>query len=42
MALKALNESGECIPVSFTPFEQAYKNLSEKLLPQVWEYGFLK
>jgi hypothetical protein len=42
MALKALNESGECIPVCFTPFEQAYKNLSEKLLPQVWEYGFLK
>ena len=42
MALKALNESGECIPVSFTPFEQAYKNLSEKLFPQVWEYGFLK
>ena len=42
MALKALNESGECFPVSFTPFEQAYKNLSEKLLVQVWEYGFLK
>ena len=42
MALKALNESGECIPVSFTPFEQAYKNLTEKLYPQVWKYGFLR
>lgn len=30
------------IPVSFTEFETAYKNLTEKLRPLVYEYGFLK
>lgn len=42
MALKAQNESGNTIPVNFEPFETAYKNLSEKLRPQVYTYGFLK
>ena len=41
-ALKAQNESGNSVPVSFTAFESAYKTLSEKLRPQVYQYGFLK
>ncbi len=41
-ALKAQNESGNSIPVSFATFEAAYKALSEKLRPQVYQYGFLK
>ena len=41
-ALKAQNESGNSVPVSFAAFESAYKTLSEKLRPQVYQYGFLK
>jgi hypothetical protein len=41
-ALKKRNESGDFAPVSFKPFEEAYKILSEKLQPQVYELGFLK
>ena len=41
-ALKAQNESGNSVPVSFIAFEAAYKALSEKLRPQVYQYGFLK
>lgn len=41
-ALKAQNESGNSVPVSFATFEAAYKALSEKLRPQVYQYGFLK
>lgn len=41
-ALKAQNESGNSVPVSFVTFEAAYKALSEKLRPQVYQYGFLK
>ncbi len=41
-ALKKRNESGDFSVVSFIEFEKAYKELSEKLLPQVYEYGFLK
>ena len=41
-ALKKRNESGDYIPVSFKPFEEAYKTLTEKLHPQVYELGFLK
>jgi hypothetical protein len=40
-ALKKRNESGDTVPVDFTPFESAYKTLSEKLQPQVFELGFL-
>ncbi|MGZ8257049.1 MAG: hypothetical protein ACXW1C_04150, partial [Gallionella sp.] len=40
-ALKARNASGDTVPVDFTPFEMAYKTLSEKLQPQVFELGFL-
>ena len=41
-ALKAQNESGNSVPVSFAAFESTYKALSEKLRPQVYQYGFLK
>jgi hypothetical protein len=41
-ALKARNASGDNVPVDFTPFESAYKTLSDKLRPQVFELGFLR
>ena len=41
-ALKKRNESGDFAPVSFKPFEDAYKILTEKLQPMVYELGFLK
>jgi len=41
-ALKARNASGDFTPVDFTAFESAYKTLSDKLRPQVYELGFLK
>lgn len=41
-ALKKRNESGDFIPISFKTFEESYKILSEKLQPQVYEFGFLK
>jgi hypothetical protein len=41
-ALQARNASGDFAPVSFKPFEEAYKALSEKLQPMVYELGFLK
>ncbi len=40
-ALQARNASGDTAAVSFKPFEEAYKNLTEKLQPQVYELGFL-
>ncbi|MCQ2089347.1 MAG: hypothetical protein MJY93_03770 [Fibrobacter sp.] len=42
MALKAQNDTGISIPVNFSSFESAYKTLTEKLRPKVYEYGFLK
>ncbi|MDD4214869.1 MAG: hypothetical protein PHR81_08675 [Bacteroidales bacterium] len=41
-ALQARNASGDFAPVSFKPFEEAYKTLTEKLQPMVYELGFLK
>jgi hypothetical protein len=41
-ALAARNKSGDYEPINFEPFEMAYKALSEKLKPQVYEFGFLK
>ncbi len=41
-ALQARNTSGDYIPVNFKPFEEAYKALTEKLQPMVYELGFLK
>jgi len=41
-ALKKRNETGDSAPVDFSAFEAAYKALSEKLVPQVYELGFLR
>ena len=41
-ALQARNASGDFALVSFTPFETAYKTLTEKLQPMVYELGFLR
>jgi hypothetical protein len=41
-ALQARNASGDFVPVSFKSFEEAYKALSEKLRPMVYELGFLR
>ena len=41
-ALQARNASSDFAPVSFKPYEEAYKALTEKLKPQVYELGFLK
>lgn len=41
-ALQARNASGDFAPVGFKGFEVAYKSLTEKLQPQVYELGFLK
>ncbi|MEN9372515.1 MAG: hypothetical protein RIR79_67 [Pseudomonadota bacterium] len=40
-ALKKRNESGENLPIDFSPFESAYAALSDKLRPMVLELGFL-
>ncbi|WP_395048700.1 hypothetical protein [Flavobacterium sp.] len=41
-ALQARNASGDFAPVSFKPFEESYKALSEKLQPMVYKLGFLR
>jgi hypothetical protein len=41
-ALKRRNEAGLSAPVDFVLFERTYKALTEKLVPQVYELGFLK
>jgi hypothetical protein len=41
-ALKKRNESGDVVPVDFSAFEEAYKQLGDKLRPQVYELGFLR
>jgi hypothetical protein len=41
-ALKKRNESGDVMPVDFSTFEDAYKQLGDKLRPQVYELGFLR
>ena len=41
-ALQARNVGGDFAPVSFKPFENTYKAISEKLQPQVYELGFLR
>lgn len=41
-ALQARNASGDFPPISFKQFETAYKALTEKLQPMVYELGFLK
>ncbi len=41
-ALKKRNESGDFPPVVFTPFEEVYRNLGDKLRPMIYELGFLR
>ena len=41
-ALQERNSTGDFLPASFGAFERAYKALTEKLQPQVYELGFLK
>ena len=41
-ALQARNSSSDFPPVSFKAFEEAYKSLTEKLQPMVYELGFLR
>lgn len=41
-ALKARNRSGDTAPVDFTPFENAYQALGDKLRPQIFQWGFLR
>ena len=41
-ALKIRNESGDYPPVSFSPLEQAYAGLTEKLRPRIYDLEFLK
>jgi len=41
-ALQARNASGDFAPISFKPYEEVYRVLSEKLQPTVYELGFLK
>ncbi len=41
-AIQARNASGDYPPVSFKIFEEAYRSLTEKLRPMVYELGFLK
>ena len=39
---KALEANSDTHPVDFGPFKTAYDALSQKLRPQVYEYGFLR
>lgn len=41
-ALQARNSSGDFAPISFMPFDDAYRVLSEKLQPLVYKMGFLR
>ena len=41
-ALKKRNASGDAKTVDFSDFEDAYKLLTDKLVPMVYELGFLK
>jgi hypothetical protein len=41
-ALQERNKGSDFPPVSFSDFEKAYKGLTEKLAPKVYELGFLK
>jgi hypothetical protein len=41
-AIKARNESDDYVPTSFSAFETAYKVLTDKITPQVYEFGFLR
>jgi hypothetical protein len=40
--MQARNAGADFPPVSFKPFEEAYKTLTEKFQPLVYGLGFLK
>ncbi len=40
-AIQARNSSGDYTPVSFKAFEDAYKTLTEKLQPMIYDLGFI-
>ena len=41
-ALKERGKAGTTAPVDFSLFEAAYRALTEKLIPQVYDLGFLR
>ena len=41
-AIQLWNESEDNMPIRFNDFENSYKELTEKLIPLVYEYGFLR
>nr|WP_294529492.1 hypothetical protein [uncultured Rhodopila sp.] len=41
-AIKARNASGSAPPVDFSDFDEAYRDLGNKIRPQVYEFGFLR
>lgn len=41
-ALEERNKSGDSVPVDFSAFESAYENLTLKLRPQVYDFGFMR
>ncbi|CAE6848884.1 hypothetical protein R75465_07068 [Paraburkholderia aspalathi] len=41
-ALRARNASGGPVTIDFSSFEKSYRNLADKLRPQVHEFGFLR
>ena len=41
-ALKERGKADTTAPVDFAPFEAAYRALTEKLIPQVYDLGFLR
>ena len=41
-ALGERNKSGDTAPINFSPLEEAYATLTEKLRPQVFSLGFLR
>jgi hypothetical protein len=41
-ALSERNKSGDTAPINFSPLEEAYAALTEKLRPQVFSLGFLR
>jgi hypothetical protein len=41
-ALKERGKADTAAPVDFSLFEAAYRSLTEKLIPQVYDLGFLR
>lgn len=41
-SLEARNKIGNSMPINFTNFKKSYDDLTAKLIPKVYEFGFLK